>query len=119
MSIGVRLKTARKMKELSQDELARLIGVSRGVITNIEYDKVGKPQPLIIDAIVKILDINRDWLVSGNGEMNNITDKSESSKILEELYNVAKSLSEDECLYLLDTIKAMKARLSSKSACSC
>ena len=39
------------------------------------------------------------------------TDTSQSTKVLLELYNIAKELSEDEQLYLLDTVKALKQRL--------
>ena len=44
--------------------------------------------------------------------MEDSSEASQSAKILAELYEVAKSLSEDEQLYLLDTVKALKQRLS-------
>ena len=112
MSIGKRLKTVRKKRGISQYELAKSIGVSRGVITNIEYDKVQEPQAIIIDAIVNTLNINRQWLVDGIGEIED-TGKHQNNKVLAELYEVAKGLSEDEQLYLLDTVRALKARLGS------
>lgn len=115
MSIGERLKQARKKNGLSQDELAKSIGVSRGVITNVEYNKVEEPQPIVIDTICQTLKINKKWLMEGVGEMENKSDLSKSAKILAELYDVAKGLSEEEQLYLLDSTKALKARLSGKS----
>ena len=111
MSIGERLKTARKKNRISQDDLARLIGVSRGVISNIEYGKVKDPQLIVIDAIVKELKIRMEWLLTGCGEMDDNSDTLRSAQILAELYEVAKDLSENELLYLLDNIKAMKKRL--------
>ena len=116
MTIGERLKAARKKNGLSQDELAKSIGVSRGVVTNIEYDKVDEPQPIIIDAIVKALKIKKEWLLTGNGEMDDSGDALHSAKTLAELYDVAQSLSEDEQLYLLDVIKSLKTRLSKGDA---
>lgn len=44
--------------------------------------------------------------------MEEASEKSQSAMILAELYEVAKELSEDEQLYLLDTVKALKKRLS-------
>lgn len=38
----------------------------------------------------------------------------QSAKLLEELYNIAKELSEDEQLFLLDTVKALKPRLGKR-----
>lgn len=40
------------------------------------------------------------------------SEKSQSDKILTKLYEIEKELSEEELLYLLDTIKALKKRLS-------
>lgn len=37
MTIGERLKIARKARGYTQDSLAEALGMSRGVITNIEY----------------------------------------------------------------------------------
>jgi transcriptional regulator with XRE-family HTH domain len=110
MPIGERLKKARKKNGISQDELAKTIGVSRGVITNIEYEKIEEPQAIIIDAIAKTLNINKKWLLTGEGEMEELSDTLKSAKILAELYDVAKGLSEDEQLYLLDMSMALKKR---------
>ena len=38
----------------------------------------------------------------------------QSAKLLEELYDIAKELSEDEQLFLLDTVKALKLRLGKR-----
>ena len=100
-TLGERLKYARKKKGYTQDSLAEIIGVSRGVIFNLEKNKT-EPQSIVI---------NKNWLVSGMGEIEDNSETSKSAKILAELYDVAKELSEDEQLYLLDTVKALKQRL--------
>lgn len=113
-TLGERLKHARKSKGFTQDSLADVIGVSRGVIFNLEKDKT-EPQAIVINAICQTLNVNKDWLISGAGEMENTAKISQSAKVLAELYEVAKGLSEDEQLYLLDTIKALKTRLGGDS----
>ena len=109
-TLGERLKYARKKNGYTQDSLAEIIGVSRGVIFNLEKNKT-EPQSIVINAICQTLKINKDWLVSGIGEIEDNSETSKSAKILAELYDVAKELSEDEQLYLLDAVKALKRRL--------
>lgn len=110
-TLGARLKYARKKNGYTQDSLANMIGVSRGVIFNLEKNKTD-PQTIVINAICQTLKINKEWLLNGTGEMDDTSETSRSAKILAELYSVAKDLSEDEQLYLLDTVKALKQRLN-------
>jgi len=107
---GERLLYARKKNGYTQDSLARAIGVSRGVIFNLEKNKTS-PQPIVTNAICDTLKISRDWLLNGSGAMEDRADTSRSVRILAELYDVAKALSEDEQLYLLDTVKALHQRI--------
>lgn len=114
MSMSERLKKARKRNRMSQEKLAQTIGISRGVITNIEYGKIQEPSPLVIDAIAQALKIKKEWLLTGQGEMDDEGDALQSARLLTELYDVVKELSEDEQLYILDSIKALKTRLGKK-----
>lgn len=111
MSIGQRLKEARKARGMSQDSLAANIGASRGVITNIEHDKVTEPQPLVINAICHVLGIRKDWLLYGSGSMELNQEPGRSAKILSELYAYAQELSEEELSFLLDMIKSYQKHL--------
>lgn len=113
-TIGERLNYARKKKGFTQNSLAESIGVSRGVIFNLEKNKT-EPQAIVINAICQTLKIRKEWLTEGIGEMEDANDSSESAKILANLYEVAKGLSPDEQLYLLDIVKALKQRLSHKN----
>ncbi len=110
-TLGERLNYARKKKGFTQDSLAETIGVSRGVIYNLEKNKTA-PQMIVINAICQTLKINKTWLIEGTEEMEDTSESSKSAKILAELYEVAESLSENEQLYLLDTVKALKQRLN-------
>lgn len=113
MSIGNRLKRARKFRNVTQEELAKKLECSRGVITNIEYDKIF-PTKLILNAIAEKLNIRVEWLESGTGEMieNPI---SKSTKIISEINDLAKDFSEEEQEYLLELIKSFK-NLKNKSS---
>lgn len=106
-TLGERLNFARKIKGYTQDSLAESIGVSRGVIFNLEKNKTA-PQRIVINAICQTLKINTDWLINGNGEMENKEKESQSAKILTELYETLKGLSEQEQLYILEVSKSLK-----------
>lgn len=109
-SLGKRLYYARKKKGYTQDSLANTIGVSRGVIYNLEKDKT-TPQEIVINAICHTLLVNKNWLLTGSGEMEEFSASSASTRVLAELYEVAKGLSEREQLYLLDTVKSLQQLL--------
>lgn len=107
MNIASRLKQARKSRGYTQDTLANAIGVSRGVISNIEYEKT-QPQTLVIRAICNTLHINEQWLISGEGQMERSPELEKRTRLLSEIYNSAKELSEDEQDYILDMIRTFQ-----------
>ncbi|MDE6926170.1 MAG: helix-turn-helix domain-containing protein [Acetatifactor sp.] len=109
-TLGERLNYARKSNGYTQNSLAESIGVSRGVIFNLEKNKT-VPQAIVINAICRALNVNSEWLMNGVGEMRKGEDPARSDKVLRELYEFASELSEDEQLYLLDAAKALKHRL--------
>ena len=113
-SLGERLNYARKKNGYTQDSLAESIGVSRGVIFNLEKNKT-VPQTIVLNAICNTLKINKDWLLHGTGEMVSENVSSESAKILAQLCEAASELTEDEQLYLLDSIKSLRQRLNRTS----
>ncbi|MCM1539777.1 MAG: helix-turn-helix domain-containing protein [Blautia sp.] len=106
-TLGERLTYIRKKHGYTQNSLAEAIGVSRGVIFNIEKNKT-VPQAIVVNAICQTLRINREWLMRGMGKMEDTSEVVQSTKILAELYQVTKELSEDEQFYLLDIAKALK-----------
>lgn len=107
MNIASRLKQARKSKGYTQNSLAHAIGVSRGVISNIEYGKT-KPQALIAQAICNTLCINEQWLISGEGQMERSSVLEKRTQLLSEIYTLVKEFSENEQNYILDMIKTFQ-----------
>lgn len=110
-TLGERLNYVRKKNGFTQESLAELIGVSRGVIFNLEKNKT-EPQAIVINAICQALKINKEWLLTGSGELEDKSEVSQSAKILSELHEIVKDLSEDEQLYLLDITKSLKKHLN-------
>lgn len=66
--INLRLKEVRKLFNLSQADFADRIGVTRGVINNIEKN-LTQPKPYIINLVCSVYGIDPKWLESGEGEM--------------------------------------------------
>lgn len=82
-----RIKQIRKALHLSQDDFGKKLGVTRGVITNIELNKT-EPKPLFIKLICETFEVNEDWVVNGTGEM--FVQKSRSDAIADFLADVLK-----------------------------
>lgn len=114
MNLASRLKQARKSRGYTQNALAVAIGASRGVISNIEYEKV-EPQVLVVHAICEVLRIDENWLTSGEGSMENTPSASGSARLLSDIYNASKELSEQEQGYILDMIKMYRKHHNSSA----
>ena len=83
--IKERIKEIRKTNKLSQKVFGELLGVSRDVITNIEYGRV-EPKTLLINHICQVFNINKEWLINGTGDMYIIPfDTVKQAKIIAEL----------------------------------
>lgn len=63
-----RIKEVRKTLGLSQEEFGRRLGVTRGAVTNIEFNKV-EPKPLFVELLCREFDVNETWLRTGDGPM--------------------------------------------------
>ncbi|EQF24601.1 helix-turn-helix family protein [Clostridioides difficile CD160] len=73
-TISKRIKKIRKDANLSQPAFGEKLGVSKDVISNIEYDRV-EPKPLLINYMCEIFGINKEWLLTGKGETYTSTEE--------------------------------------------
>ena len=64
MSIGVRITELRKEKQLSQGQLAQLLGVSRQAVSKWENDQTS-PDTINLIKIADILDTEIEYLATG------------------------------------------------------
>lgn len=105
-----RIKMVRETLKLSQREFGEKLGVSRDVISNIEYNRV-QPKKLFLRHICQLYNINEHWLDTGEGNMFN-ENPNETDK-LEEALKVFKSLYPDFQDYALNQLKNL-AELQNK-----
>ncbi|MCX7781922.1 MAG: helix-turn-helix domain-containing protein [Negativicutes bacterium] len=61
MDIGAKLRSLRKLREMTVEELSRLSGVSRSYITNIENGRKTQVSGKIITSLASALGINPDY----------------------------------------------------------
>lgn len=61
MSIGKRLKDARISRDITQEELAKSVGVTKGAIGNYETD-VSSPKETILIKLMDVLGIDANYL---------------------------------------------------------
>lgn len=90
--VNCRILALREHLDISQTEFGKSIGVSRGVIANIELNIVdASTKPLLLDQICKEYKVDRDWLETGEGEM--FMPQTQDAAIIEFLSSV---LSEED-----------------------
>lgn len=90
MGIGKRIKEARNKKNLTQTELADLIGVTKGAIANYE-NEISHPKESIMYDLINALDVDANFLfqdcvrIKKNPPESHETDSRDVSKMLENL----------------------------------
>lgn len=70
MSLGERIKKARKALDLTQQKFADQIGTTQNALTGYETGR-RNPSSSVINNICKTFDVNEEWLRTGKGEMFN------------------------------------------------
>lgn len=99
-----RIKAVREALNLSQREFGEKLGVSRDVISNLEYGRV-QPKALFLRHICRLYQINEHWLETGEGQMFD-QDPEETGK-LEEAISIFKTLRPEFQDYALEQIKKL------------
>jgi len=62
-----RIKQARKLSTLSQDEVAKAVGITQSAYSQIEGGKSASTS--FIAQLARVLKVNAEWLATGEGEM--------------------------------------------------
>lgn len=87
MNINERIKAVRKHVGLSQTDFAERLGTTRGVITNLEFEKTTPNDPFI-KLICREFNVSEEWLRTGEGEMmQKLTRNQEIAEFMGRLMN--------------------------------
>lgn len=95
--LGARMKSARKLRRKTLDDVALAIGLNKSTIQRYEVGKIQCPKQPVIKAIADYLNVNVYWLL---GEAENM----EPENIQEEL---------DQYLHMLETRPELRTLLKS------
>jgi transcriptional regulator with XRE-family HTH domain len=68
--MGMRLRHARKLRGLTQVELAKASGVKQATISELETGESRSPWGTNLVALAQSLKVSSDWLASGKGSMD-------------------------------------------------
>lgn len=68
-TFGEKLRELRRLKEISQRELARQVGVDFSYISKLENDRIPPPAADTIVRICRVLDVPPDELLALTGKM--------------------------------------------------
>ena len=80
-NIKVRIKQVRKEKNLGMEKFASSVGCSKQLISFIESGKIS-PSNLLISNISSAFNVNRDWLLTGVGEMHGNQEKELDDELI-------------------------------------
>lgn len=91
VSVENRIKQVRKSLNLNQVEFGLKLGISVGVISNIELhrNKSDISKNPICNLICSIFNVNPDWLLTGEGEMFIDSSNNTSLSSLQQEYNLS------------------------------
>lgn len=106
-TFGQKLKEARKSKDLTQRQLADMIGAKHNSISNWENDQ-NKPDPDTIELICGILDIEPNYLFSKEKNTNDDrVDDSNLSKAEQEMIHKYRFI-DNKGKHTVDTVLEME-----------
>jgi len=97
ISVKDRIKALRKALKLSQENFGKRIYVSQSLLTEIESGN-RKINDRTIQLIVSEYNVNKDWLLTGNGDMFSTSPPDLKKEQLIEIFNELDSMLQD---YLL------------------
>ncbi len=110
--IGRRIKEIRIAKELKQEELAKITGVSQGFISDVEKGKKMPGSGFVI-SLKRCFNINPDWLLTGEGGMFTISsDRGEIDPITQRILNMLKDMDAEDKIYILKHIEHIEREKS-------
>lgn len=83
--LGTRMKSARKLRKRTLDDVADAIGVNKSTVQRYEVGKIAHPKLPVIKSVAEYLDVSHRWLIGETEDMDPVSDELE--KLLKMLEN--------------------------------
>ncbi|WP_044480484.1 helix-turn-helix domain-containing protein [Paenibacillus antibioticophila] len=87
MNLSEKIKLIRKANNLTQDEFASSIGISRGNLANIELGNV-TPTQLFINCVSLMYNVDKNWLLDdSNNDLSALNNSTNMISLIVEKYD--------------------------------
>lgn len=110
MSIGKRLKEARILRKMTQEDLATAVGVTKGAIGNYETEVSSPKEPILIK-LMEILQIDANYLyqdyIKQEDEDQQRLEALHKNPKLRLLFDIQKNLKESDLNAVLGVVNAI------------
>ena len=77
MLLGTRMKSARKLRKRTLDDVAEAIGVNKSTIQRYEVGRIAHPKLPVIKSVAEYLDVSHRWLIGETEDMDPVSDELE------------------------------------------
>lgn len=102
-TLGSRLKRSRERKNMTQMEVAELLGISNGTLSGYERD-YRDPDTDTLQRLADLYDVRVDWLLKG-GEYSSEGKSKVVSDTRKEVIDLIANASEDDFVFIKEFIK--------------
>lgn len=109
--VGMRLKRARKLRGLSQVQLAKLAKVGQSSISEVETGESKSHQGVNLVAVASALKISASWLATGKGQMDSLDDplSPEAIKVAKDWMRLAPEVQKTVAAMIREMVKTSAA----------
>jgi transcriptional regulator with XRE-family HTH domain len=83
--LAVRLKSARKLRRRTLDDVATSVGMNKSTIQRYEAGLIQSPKMPVLREVARYLNVNLDWLTGDSEEMELLTTEDDLEHYLEML----------------------------------
>jgi transcriptional regulator with XRE-family HTH domain len=105
MELNERIKQIRKIKKDTQQNLADKIGLKQGTIAQFERG-TAKPSERTIEDICRVYNVNKEWLISGTGEIT--IERTKKDELKEQIHKIIDKLDNEEIAILQKIAEKIK-----------
>lgn len=104
--IGDRIREIRVLRNLTQQELARSLGIHRGYLSILESNR-NEPSELLILSMCRVLGVGYNWLKFGSGEKYEGVFPGRSNAVLAVMEEIHRRLKTDRKISLYELFKLL------------
>lgn len=103
-SVGKRIRRLREDRKLSQEQLAKRIGIKQGSLTQIETGVTKAPAAETLIALARVFEVDPAWLMTGKGTQQPVATLTDPES---ELLLLFRALTSEGRAYILARVASL------------